>query len=83
MLRAAFPDFRATIHRQVAEGDFVTTFKTYHGTHRGPFLGLAPTGREVSFHAIDMMRLRDGKIVAHWGVSDSAALARQLDPPKR
>ena len=38
-LRAAFPDLRATINRQFAEGDFVTTFKTYHGTHRGVFLG--------------------------------------------
>jgi len=82
-LRAAFPDLRATINQQVAEGDFVTTFKTYHGTHRGVFLGMAPTEREVRFDAMDIMRVRDGKIVGHWGVTDTASLMRQLTEPKR
>jgi hypothetical protein len=35
MLRVAFPDFRAEIHWQRADGDTVTTFKTYYGTHKG------------------------------------------------
>jgi predicted ester cyclase len=46
-LRAAFPDFRAEIHWQAADGELVTTYKTYHGTHQGTFLGLAPTGRSL------------------------------------
>jgi hypothetical protein len=48
-LRAAFPDFRAEIHWQQVEGDVVTTFKTYHGTHQGDFLGIPATGKTVSF----------------------------------
>src|SRR5215472_14527495 len=39
-IRAAFPDFHAEIHWQLADGDRVTTYKTYHGTHEGPFLGV-------------------------------------------
>jgi hypothetical protein len=31
VLRAAFPDFHAEIHWQLADGDRVTTYKTYHG----------------------------------------------------
>jgi hypothetical protein len=42
-LRAAFPDFHAEIHWQLADGDRVTTYKTYHGMHEGPFPGIAPT----------------------------------------
>ena len=46
-IREAFPDFHAEIHWQLADGDRVTTFKTYHGTHEGSFLGIplspAPT----------------------------------------
>ena len=47
-LRDAFPDFHAVIHWQIAEGAIVTTFKTYHGTHKGTFLGIPPTGKKYS-----------------------------------
>jgi SnoaL-like polyketide cyclase len=42
-LRSAFPDFHAEIHWQTADGEIVTTYKTYYGTHKGTFLGIAPT----------------------------------------
>jgi predicted ester cyclase len=48
-LRAAFPDFRPEIHWQAAAGDLVTTYKTYHGTHQGEFLGIPVTGKKISF----------------------------------
>ncbi len=48
-LRQAFPDFRPEIHWQTVDGDVVTTFKIYHGTHRGEFLGIAPTGKTIQF----------------------------------
>jgi predicted ester cyclase len=79
--RAAFPDWRAVIHRQVAEGDLVTTHKTYLGTHRGPFMGIAPTGRETTFHVIDIMRIRNGQITDHWGIGDGEGLLRQITAP--
>src|SRR5438876_1234816 len=61
-LRAAFPDFRPEIHWQVAAGDLVTTYKTYHGTHQGEFLGIPATGKKVSFYTVDAIRVVDGKI---------------------
>ena len=36
-IREAFPDFRAEIHWQLADGDRAITYKTYHGTHQGCF----------------------------------------------
>jgi steroid delta-isomerase-like uncharacterized protein len=77
-LRAAFPDFRAEIHWQAADGDLVTTFKTYHGTHEGAFLGVAPTGRKVHFETVDVMRVRNGRITEHWGVANLFSLMQQL-----
>jgi predicted ester cyclase len=77
-LRKAFPGFRATIHRQIAEGDLVTTHKTYHGKHLGEFNGVAPTGREIAFEVIDIMRVRNGQITDHWGVTDIGTLMRQI-----
>jgi len=77
-LREAFPDFWAKIHWQAADGDLVTTFKTYHGTHRGTFLRMAPTGRRIHFESVDAMRMRDGRIVGHWGVGNLPSLLQQL-----
>jgi steroid delta-isomerase-like uncharacterized protein len=77
-LRQAFPDFTPEIHWQRADGDVVTTYKTYHGTHRGDFLGVPGTGRRVSFETVDGMRVRDGKIVEHWGVANLYSVMQQL-----
>lgn len=77
-LRDSFADFGADIHWQVADGDLVTTYKHYHGTHTKPFLGIEPTGRKMRFEAIDAMRVVDGRIVAHWGVGNLYSLASQL-----
>lgn len=82
-LRAAFPDFHAKIHWQSADGELVTTFKVYYGTHRGPFLGIAATGREVHFETVDAMRVRDGRITDHWGVGNLYSLVQQLTGERR
>lgn len=77
-LRAAFPDFHADIHWQAADGELVTTYKTYHGTHEGAFLGVAPTGRKIHFETVDVMRVHNGKITEHWGVANLFSLMQQL-----
>ena len=78
VLRAAFPDFHAVIHWQAAEGNLVTTYKTYHGTHKGEFFGIAPTGKAIQFETVDAMRVVDGRITEHWGVANLFSLMEQL-----
>lgn len=78
VLRPDFPDLVVTIHDQAAERDTVWTRKSYRGTHRGPFLGVAPTGKTVEFHVIDILRLRDGRYVEHWACADMLGLLSQL-----
>ena len=77
-MREAFPDFHAKIHWQLADGDRVTTYKTYHGTHRGTFLGVPPTGRAIQFETVDVMRVQNGKITDHWGVGNLLSLMQQI-----
>jgi len=77
-MRAAFPDFHAEIHWQLAVGDRVTTYKTYYSTHEGPFLGIAPTHRTVHFESVDVMRVQNGKITDHWGVGNLLSLMQQI-----
>jgi len=77
-LRAAFPDFHAEIHWQLADGDRVATYKTYHGTHEGTFLGIAPSHRKIHFETVDVMRVQNGKITDHWGVGNLFSLMQQI-----
>ena len=77
-IRAAFPDFHADIHWQTADGELVTTYKTYHGTHKGRFLGVAPTGLTIQFETVDVMRVHQGKIIEHWDVANLFSLMQQL-----
>lgn len=63
MITIAFPDWRWDIEDQIAEGDKVVTRYTARGTHRGEFWGIAPTGEEVEVIGINIVRIREGKIV--------------------
>src|SRR5207249_3089994 len=66
------------IHWQLANGDRVTTHKTYYGTHEGHFLGVAPTHRKIHFETVDVMRVQNGKITDHWGVGNLLSLMQQI-----
>jgi len=75
----AVPDFRATIVQLVAEGDLVYVYNRITGTHAGEgFLNYPPTGNRIEFDAVDMYRLRDGKLCEHWDVADTRALFTQV-----
>jgi steroid delta-isomerase-like uncharacterized protein len=78
MMRAAFPDHDAVVVHMVAEGDLVATYKTLTGTHRGEFMGIAPTNRRVTIRIMDFVRYRDGKVAEHWNIVDVIGLLRQL-----
>lgn len=77
-IRAALPDWHSDVHLLVAEGDYVVEQFTASGTHRGEFMGAAPTGRTVTLPGINIFRLRGGKIVERWGTLDTLGFLTQL-----
>lgn len=79
MLRGAFPDLSVEIVHLLAEDDLVAAQLLMRGTHRGPFRGLAPTGRAVTWRGIVVRRLRDGQVIEQWSQFDTGALLRQLE----
>jgi Predicted ester cyclase len=78
MFRHAFPDWHSDPEHVVAEGDLVAEHFTARGTHRGPIMGVEPTGREIVLHGINLWRVVDGKIVERWGCLDNLGLMQQL-----
>ena len=78
MIHAAFPDLRITAEDMVAEGDKVVARGTMSGTHKGEFIGIAPTGKQVTVVLIEIIRIVAGKMVEHWNVVDSLGMMQQL-----
>ena len=78
ILHSAFPDFHGTIEHLVAEGDLVVFHGTNQGTHQGDFLGIAPTGKRVTFSGIIIFHVAEGKIVERWAQLDNLSLLQQL-----
>src|SRR5262249_20428368 len=77
-LRVAFPDALFKIEDLIGEGDkLVDRFKVA-GTHKGPFVGISPTGRRVALAGISVVRVDGGKVVERWGISDQLGLLQQL-----
>ena len=77
-LYRAFPDLKAEIEDIVAEGDRVVTRNLWRGTHRGSFLGIAPSGRTTEFQGILIWRIQDYKLAERWAVIDRFGLVQKL-----
>ncbi len=76
------------IDDQIAEGDKVVTRYTERSIHRGEFLGVAPTGKEVFSTGIDIHRIAGDKIADEWSESNSVnkvvpALEREVQNRER
>jgi steroid delta-isomerase-like uncharacterized protein len=76
--RKAFPDLHVTIQDVIANGDKVVTRVTWTGTQTGQILGALPTGKSMKASGIDIIRLKQGKVVEHWGQMDVLAVITQL-----
>jgi steroid delta-isomerase-like uncharacterized protein len=77
-LKTAFPDLRFVLEELVAEGAIVAARYHWQGTHRGAFLGVAPTQRRLIVRGMDFFRLRGGRIVEHWENVDEFGMLTQL-----
>jgi predicted ester cyclase len=77
IFRVASPG-RHEITIQVAEGDLVASHIVGRGVHAGEFLGIPATNNPVETEGIAIHRVRDGKIVEYWAVSDVARVLQQV-----
>lgn len=62
----SFSDSKVQIMQQIAEGDLVATRWEFTATHTGEYMGIAPTGREITWTGVQIDRYEGGKIVESW-----------------
>jgi predicted ester cyclase len=80
-LRRAFSDFKLEIEDMVVAGDTVWTRNVATGTNDGTYMGHPPTGRTFRIYVFDVIRVRGGRVVEHWGVPDRLGVLFQLGAP--
>ncbi|MET9734950.1 ester cyclase [Streptomyces sp. NPDC006458] len=72
-----FPDRLFTVEDTVEEGDKVGAVFTITGTHKGEFMGAAPTGNPITVRGMNIFHLAGGRIRRVTAFFD----ARQLHGP--
>jgi steroid delta-isomerase-like uncharacterized protein len=78
VMRSAFPDLDFSVKEQIAEGDKVASRFEWTGTHRGEFLGVPATGRQVRVWGVVIDRLEQGRIKDTRIIMDTLGLMMQL-----
>ena len=76
--RRGFPDVVSTVEDLIAEEDKVVARWRSRATHRGEYMGITPTGKNVEFTGISVYRIEEGKIAQSWTVEDQFGLMRQI-----
>ena len=76
-MHQAFSGLRVEILHCVGAGELVATHKMFRGRHTGTWLGVPPSGNQVEFRVMDLVRYRDGQWAEHWAVADAVSLLRQ------
>ena len=75
----AFSDSFYTVEEQLAEGDRVATRVAFRSTHSlGDFMGLPPSGKQITVRGISIERIQDGKIVERRISYDQMGIMQQL-----
>ncbi len=78
MLTSGVSDLKVTLEDMVAEGDKVAVRWKGSSKHTGEFMGIPPTGKQLSMTGISIIRIEGGNIVEEWGEMDMMGLMQQM-----
>ena len=77
-LRRAFPDMRLASEDVLADGEKVANRYTFYGTHKGEYMGVAPTMKLIISAGIVINHFQSGKCVETWQSTDALGFLSQL-----
>ncbi len=67
-------DMKAEILKEVADNDYVFQMMRYTGTGDGVMMPPGP----YDMHSVEVIRLKDGKGVEHWGFADMGEMMKMM-----
>jgi steroid delta-isomerase-like uncharacterized protein len=74
----AMPDLHVEILDLLVDGDKAAIYFRERGTHLGEWVGVAPTGNQLSYTGMGIYRAENGKLVEEWFVDDSRTMFEQI-----
>jgi predicted ester cyclase len=74
----AFPDTKLAVEDLLVDGDRAALRYRMTGTHRGLYLGIAPTGLRFDVEGIMVLRIAGGRVAEEWHSPTELAILRQL-----
>ncbi len=74
----AFADLTGVVEDTVLEGDKIAARVTWHGTHRGDFVGIPGTGVAVTMRSVQILKFTDGLASDGWGTADVFGVLSQV-----
>ena len=77
MHRNAFHSLHLTNEIVIAEGEKVAVRGWLRGVHQGEYMGIAPTGKQVTMTYNSIVRIEGGKIAEEWTEVDMVGLMQQ------
>jgi len=79
----AYPDLHVKTNFMMASGDTVMAHVTMTGTNSGSMMGMPPTNKQINIDGVDIVVIKDGKAVEHWGYQEENKMMTQrgLMPP--
>lgn len=85
MMRNAFPSMEVEVETMVAAEDKVAFAYTLTGTHKGDFMGVSATNKDIKVRGMQISRFENGKMVERWGSSDELGILKQIgeEPVKK
>lgn len=76
-------DLKMTVEDTIEGADAVVVRMRISATHVGEFLGIPATGRRVSWDAVAIVKVRDGRVVENYTMLNLWGIYQQLTAPAR
>ncbi|KXK21893.1 MAG: SnoaL-like polyketide cyclase [Chloroflexi bacterium OLB15] len=73
-----FPNYEIIAEEMLADGDKVMVKVLIRGVHRGNFMGIPATGKQIEALGALIYTITNGKISDHWMLADSMTMMQQL-----
>jgi predicted ester cyclase len=77
-IRKGFPDLHYEIKEIIVNDSMAVARVIMTGTQQDSLFDLPPTGKKITVNQMNIEKIRKGKVVEHWRVTDELAMMKQL-----